>query len=533
MTSMSATITRSTQHARPGLRDHVDRSAKRGLILSTLGGLLLAVGCFVSGVVLLGAVDAIADLQAGQRGVGLFFIVLLTFAAGYWFACRPWQKAGRTLTTAEHIEAAAGVGGQPLVCSLSMMEGSNDALSNALVERAEQHAAELVGSVSPRCTYPLSMLQKQGRWLWLALVGVIVFAVLFPAQAPGQLARVFLPWSDTPAFSLTQLEPIWTPTKPVAGDDVRVEVLPSGVMPDAVDFVRVNVQGDEVERFAMVPEGRNVFTHVLGRVDQAILFKLEVNGRATRMYTIDLAPGDPGSSDQQKQSDIDRSDQDPGGTTHYDPEAVAARDASVAADWADLRDQIDDLLAGLAQAEAHAQSIDPSDTHGITTLAEQIAALSAQAADLSASLRALQGELPPDAAASLAALQDALSSMQASQLPVTPGSPSQANDRESESADWLGEAGEAAGADQRRIARGLGASRVPSENGIASGDPGDGSPIFKDPQARGGYDERVGSGDDGPLPDAVMQQVPPRYRPLVTAYFNRLAQPNPEPDETP
>ncbi len=509
MTSLPVSTSRQTGEAGRALRRGVGRSATRGVVLAMLGGLMLTAAGFAFLLLLLVAVDAFAPLPAAVRWAGLVLLVLLTLGAAGVLVVLPLLNQKRLMGAAEHIEVAAGASDQPVVRGLTLRDGGADAFTEALCERAKQRAADLSESVQPRQAYPASALRRQGRWLWLSCIGWLVLAIVFPSQLLGVFTRTLTPWVSAPPFSLTQLEPQWSPKPPVAGEDVSVTAVPEGVAPGGVDLLRLAEDGAVVERLAMTADGQGGFRHTLRHIDRAVTFKLEANGRATKAYTIEPTLKPPAADTNAPDANTDSGN--PGGTTQFDADAVTVRDSGAQA----LRDRVDKLLAALADVEARAGSIDPADMQAARDLAGDISALSAEAAELAGELERLQSRLPDEAAASLSALQAALAQLQSAQLqPATGSGP----------ADWLSQAAQAARNDQAQIGQGVGASVLPAASGTSSGGPDGTTPDFNDPQAAGGYDEQGVSGGDGPLPPAVMQQVPPSYRKLITAYFNKLAE---------
>ncbi|MFN3167841.1 MAG: hypothetical protein ACE37H_12335 [Phycisphaeraceae bacterium] len=525
MTSLPASTTRhDADPAGLRLRGVVKRSVFRGTLLAWMGAAVLALACLLGGVLLIGVVDAIFVLTPMQRAAALLGVAAAVLVGAVALIGRRRSDLRRDLSAAEHIEHAAHATDQPIVRGLSMHAGGDDALTASLRMRTEGRAAQLAESVGPGRAYPLTTLGRQGRWLWLACVGWLVAGIVFPTQLLGVAQRALLPWVDTPVFSLTQLDPSWEPAPPRQGEDVTVRVEPTGVRADAVDLLRLDENGDVVERIAMTPDGQGGFSHTLRRVHEPITFRLEAHGRATRPHTITPELEDAAEAqaraDADEPIDADRGEQQAGGSTRYDPEAVKAREA--AGKWAGVREDIEKLLAELAELEALAQATDPNDAEVMQALAGRFTKLKAKLAELGEQLDGLQADLPADAAASLAALSQALDNAQSAQLPPMPGSAS------SETSDpgtptpsqWLSQAEQASRSDQQTIGQGLGESDVPTDNGTTSGSAGDDAPSFRDPAAVGGHNEQGVTGDDGPLPDAVMQQVPPSYRALINAYFS-------------
>lgn len=503
------------------LRASVRRSVGRGTLLALFGASLLALTALLVGVLAVGVADAVFELTSTQRLVGLLIIVGSTLALFAGLVVRRLLAKRREFSAASHIERVAGATDQPVVRGLSLHQAGDDALTRSLSQRAQQRAAQLANDIGPGRAYPFATLARQGRWLWLACVGWLVVGLVFPTQMLGVVQRALMPWVDTPAFSLTQLEPSWEPAPPKQGEDVTVSVEPDGVQADAVDLLRLDENGDVAERIAMTPDGRGGFRHTLRQVNKPITFKLEAHGRATRPHTITPEPNaerdDPRPGETDEPVDGTGSEEQPGGTTRYDPEAVKARDA--AGEWAGVREGIEQILEELAQLEALARATDPDDAEAMQQLAERLAGLQARLVELGEQLDGIQADLPADAAASLAAVRSALENAQSGQLPPMPGGSSSETPGTPTPSQWLSQAEQASRSDQQAIGQGLGESDVPTDSGTTSGSADDDAPSFRDPAAVGGHNEQGVSGDDGPLPDAVMQQVPPSYRALINAYF--------------
>lgn len=529
MTSLTATTSRPTDSSADRLRRQVSRTAGRALLLTSVAGLISALTCLAIGVLLIMVADACFDLPMAARGSMLLCAVLAGLVVAWLGVIGPCRRGRNTRSAAAQIDHAAAASDQPVLRGLLLTAHDDDPFTAALRERALRRAADVVASTTPRSVFPISVLGRQGRWLWLACVGFVAFATLFPAQTPGLFARVLTPWTQTPPFSLTLLDPTWTPQPPCAGDNVAVTVSPQGVPTGAVDFIRLDSAGNEAERFAMTPDAQGGFCHTLYHVTGPITFVLETRDRATRQYTIDPIPREPDTTT--RPLDTNDPDQPDGGATQGTPDPKPTINPTAQAAWSDLKTKVDGLLNELSAAEQRANATDPADPAALQALAEQLEELSARAAELADQLSTLQADLPADAAASLAMLNDALSGMQSARLPKPPTTDSTQPDNTDTPQDWLDRAEQAVNSDQRRIASGLGESDLDSGSATGSADPN--APTFIDPTTSGGYDEQGTIGDAGPLPPAVMRQVPPSYRGLVSAYFRRLAEQNPSPDDTP
>jgi hypothetical protein len=530
MSTLQTTTSRRDHDGREQLRDGMRRTVQRGRALASLRVVLLCLAVLLGGLFLLAVKDALFELPVGARLTLLVTLLLGTLGVCIVLALRPWLNAQFNRAAGEQVDHAADAPQQPVTVGLSLNDDSldDDSLALMLLHRAETRAAEVAHSVKPKQAYPLRRLLRPGTWLALALAFWLLLVLIFPSQAYALFARVAMPWSDTPPFSLTQLEPTWEPAPPVAGDDVVLSVEPSGLMPETVDWVRLDEQGNEAERFTMSSDGQGGFSHLLSSVDAAIDFRLEARGRHTRTYTITPTPR-PQTAENTNDAPDDSPTNSADGSTNFDPEKIAKRDLDAHRDWPGIKADLKQLLEQLNQAQATAKGIDPADAEALKALAKTLAELTKQAEQIAGELKAVQGDLPANAAALLDDLAAALTNMQSAALPAPPGAgdPGTASGQPTP-ADWLDQVGDATEADQQRIGQGVGPSDLPTESGTASGNPGDG-PDFRDPDATGTYDATNVSGDDGPLPEAVMQQVPPSYRTFVSTYFERLAEDSPKP----
>lgn len=524
MSVMQTTTTRRDSLARQQLHKDVRSAAQRGRLLASFSVVLLCAAAFVGGLFVVAIKDALFNLPEAMR-LALFAVLLLgVLAFCVVLGLRPWFRERYNRAAGEQIDYIADRTQQPVTVGLSLNEPmDDDTLALKLIERAEARAADVAKTVKPKQAYPLRRLRAPGSWLGLALGLWLLLVLILPSQAFAMFARVLMPWSGTPPFSLTQLDPTWTPEPPGAGDDVLVEVAPTGLMPDLVDWVLLDGEGEELERFAMVSDGQGGFSHLVKRVESPIDFRLEANGRYTRRYTITPTPR-PLVEEEQGEASAGNAVETSEGTTTFDPDKVARRDLDAHEDWPALKQQLRQFIDELADVQALAEKTDPLDAEAMRALAEKIKDLIARGDALAGELAEVQGELPADAAALLDELAAALSNMQSAALPAMPasGEPSPGSG-EPTPAQWLQQAIEAAKQDQEQIGLGIGPSELPTESGIGSGNQGQ-SPDLVDPNTSGTYRETNTSGDEGPLPDAAMQQVPPSYRDFVAAYFDRLAE---------
>jgi len=538
MTTDSATNNRAEPWA--VLSGAVERSARRGRSLAIARRVMLVLAAAVAALFGVAGLDALVPLSATTRLVLLLIIVLGGAALGGGLAWCRLRCQRDALGSAERIDRLNHAADQPVVCGWSLLPASAaDKLSSALRGRAEQRAADAAASALPQRVYPLSELRLAAALLLLAFVTWGVFALVFPAQLPGTLSRVAMPWAGAPPFSLTRLDPRWTPRPPAAGEDVAVSVKPEGAPAEAVELLRLDEQGRVAETFEMSADAQGAFHATLRQVDQPITFKLQTRGRPTRAYTIEpIAPSTAATKPDDAPAEQTPDPQALDGTTQFDPEAVARLTRDAHPDWPGLRDRLAQFIEGLSEAEALAASIDPADPDDVAALGKRVNDLSAQADQLAADLQQVGDELPPDAAATLLGLVESLSQMQISQLAPAPGSAPGSDpeggsasdgaadgsaDAQAAASDWLSRTADAAGRDRAAVAKGLGPSDTPTDSGTTASGPDGDKPAFTDPAATGVYDQQGESADAGPLPPAVMQRVPRRYREHIKAYFNRLA----------
>ena len=518
------------------LRQDVERAAQRGRCLRALSVSMLIASTLAAGLLVFAGLDALVPIPVAMRLALLLALITVTLGVGAWLLVRTLLDRSFTFGTAELIDQVSGRADQPVVRGLSLMPAPDeDDLFDALRQRAEQRAADLTAVTPPPRVYPLGNLRKPAALLCVTVLAWIVLAIIFPAQFGGMLARVLLPWSGAPPFSLTQMDPTWTPDNPAQGDAVTVTVQPEGKPAESVDFVRLDEQGNEAERFAMQLDTNGGFHHTLAGVTEPIHFHLETHGRPTRDYTIrpQPKPVPPAPLDAQEQNEgtaNNAGSSEPGGTTRFDPQAAAELVRDAHEDWPALRERIEALMKQLSEAQARAQAIDPSDFDAMKTLEGDLEKMTGLADDLAKDIRAMQADLPPDAAATLSRLLATLEQMQSAALAASPRPGSASSENVGDPAtnptpqQWLKQAGESAGTDSKSLANGLGHSSIPTESGTASGQPDGTAPDFFDPAASGTSDERGTTADTGALPPAVMQQVPPRYRDHIRAYFKELAE---------
>lgn len=507
------------------------RLIERARVLVTLFAVLLA------GLLLLVLADAVFVLPAWFRALVLLMLLAAVVTGGCYqlgLRCRD-ESFRRELVSGERMDRLTDAIDQPVVRGLTLMAGGvDDELAIALRERAQLQAASRAEAIPSKRVYPAGDLWRPVVAALLVAATWSIGAAVFPSQLFNMVQRVWLPWTSAPPFSLTQLDPSWTPDPPAVGDDVRVEVTPTGRRPDAITVVLLDSSDEAIDRIKMRRLEEYQYAVTLRRIDGPVRFVLEVSDRPTRVYEITPRAEKVDPERQVDPRDLQTAPQPDtaGGSTQFDEDLLATRLRDAHEDWPEIRDAVTALAQALGDAQTQAQAIAPGDLQAAQTLRDKISQLSQQASDLADQLKALQAELPPDAAATLDALIDALSQMQiasAAATPLTeapdPASGQQPPPGAQSPTAFAQNAADAARRDLSAISQGLGESETPSASGSLGGtEPGVAAPVI-DPTAVGSYDEQGRSTDTGPLPDAIMQQVPPSYRDYVRAYFEQLNQP--------
>lgn len=523
MSLIDTATTRRTDDAQQRLREGIRPTARRGRVLASLRVALLCLSGLIAGLFIIAIKDVLFVLPGSARLALLLLLVLGAIGLFAVLAIRLWRNPQFNRAAGQQIDVAANARQQPVTIGLSLSDPiDDDTLACMLLQRAEQRAMDVARSIKPAQAYPTQLLKGPMTWLAMAAGLWLLLALILPSQVGAMFSRVAMPWGDAPPFSLTQLQPQWTPKEPMAGDDVTLTVEPTGRMPEAVDWIVLDEAGDEAERFPMQSDGQGGFTHQLKRVDEPIDFRLEAFGRHTRTYTITPTPRPPATEDATEEQPNEEAT-DPEGTAQFDAAKAAQRDLEAHRDWPGIKANLEKLLSDLAKAQAEAERLDPADAEALQALADKLALLNQQAEAIAEQVATMQGDLPSDAAALLDSLSDALGSMQTAALPAPTSAEGPSSTGQPTPAQWLEQAAEAAKLDQQQIGQGIGPSELPSNSGTASGQPGE-TTDPRDPDAKGTYSEINISGDNGPLPEAVMRQIPPSYREHVSKYFERLAE---------
>lgn len=478
----------------------------------------------------------------GRRVLGLLWGAALLLGLGW--ALWPRRRGeGAAMGCASRIEDALGLPDQPLLTAMTLPDAADgdDPLTAALRSRAAARADAAVSEAEPGRVAPLWLLLGPLGWVWLAWVPWIVVAVVFPTLPGIGVARFVQPGADVPPFSLTTFKVGWSPEPVVFGGDVRVVATPGGLWPEETTLVLLDDKHRPIERRAMTRVDE-AYTLTLYALREPVTFHIEAHGRRTRRYTLTPTPPEPAEAAAPgDRTDPDPTAEDEGG--HLQPADPATDDevnnggtAETDPAVSGLMDQLGNLAADLADLAAQAEQAAQDGGTLPEGLAERIEALLDDAGGLADAMEAAggaaDGEMPAELAEALGDLAAALRGLAIEGLPSAPAQ--EGGTAEPGSAQrWAEQAAQAARNDAARLAQGQGEAEAAIRSGLAQRNGGDAPGPFRDPAASGGYDELLGSGEDGVLPDALMQQVPPRYRDQTAAYFRRLAEDRDTTEESP
>lgn len=403
---------------------------------------------------------------------------------------------------------------------------ADDPLSVLLTGRAIEQSCAAAEAKTPREILPARLLGRPMSRLWLAAVGLLVMALLFPGIVPSGVHRLIQPTAPLPAYNLTRLEVSWSPAAPAYGADISLIVNTQGLKPAGVDILLLDRKGGIADQFALMPRDDDRFAGVLRNVREPIRFVLVVNGRRSAVYTItpqaEEDPEAPPSEEQPPEADI------PDGQTVRGPESQPSPESEAFTDnLAGLLEQLASLVEQIEQAQA-------GDAQELAAVRDAIKEL-LESADLGAA----QAEALTEAGVSealadaLSELEQKLSAMGLGGVPAPPGGASPSDPADPQAAQsWLDQAAQAAREDEQALAEGLGALESASESGTSNlgGGPSDLSP--RDPSATGRFEGDLNRIDSGNLPQAMLRQVPARYRDHIAAYFRQLAQDPASPSPT-
>lgn len=144
----------------------------------------------------------------------------------------------------------------------------NNAIINALFlsKEAEQHGEGLTGVLARRSVkrgqdalheadqqkiIDRQCLRREAGWLWAALVAWLIVGMIQPRVFSSVLPRIVNPLGSNAPFSMTEIDVTVNPEEVFTGDDANVTATINGRVPDQVDIVILDEQGNEIDRVPM------------------------------------------------------------------------------------------------------------------------------------------------------------------------------------------------------------------------------------------------------------------------------------------
>lgn len=504
----------------PQLEARTDRVRRRWHRFGLARHILLGTGLMLFALWLLVVADAAWPLAPIVRGsLGVLWLVVVVVGVLF-FLMIPMRRRSRRLHAASLLDHQLRFAAEPVATALSL-EGQHDPLAEVLRRRAIDSAEHAAGSVPTAAVVPLSRLRWQVGALACVSALWVGTAVVFPTLPIQGLMRFMLPSADVPPFALTRFDVSWTPESPGVGDAVTVEALAHGRTPDRVECVLLDADLQPMDRRVMRTLEPSRFEFDLRDLREPVTFHLEADGRRTRRYTIAPNPPEPVPAEDEP---VQAAGQDDPGGASGELRGGSGEDEQGRA-LSGLMGRLAGLVNDLMALAERAQAAAAADVGVDAALAGELQALQDEAAALAEALKAMGG-LSPALADQLDAMSEALAGLEIAGLPAQPSGGAAQSDTDGQSArrTWAQALENAARSDAASLATGLGESLSNIESGLANRGGGEENPAARDPQAGGSYDETLSDGERGVLPEALMRQVPPRYRDQTDAYFRRLAE---------
>lgn len=450
------------------------------------------------------------------------------------------------LGDARRLETHHDLPHNPLVNGLflsPLVKRHDDALVATLAERTHDRAEDTVQRVDRQVVLDRRALRRE--FVFAGIVAVIWFATLI--AAPGLLgtgiARMVMPFEDTPPFSFTEIELTAEPLEPFIGDDVTLTAIVTGEPAPRVELVFLDDQLQPMQRVPMslVTDG---YLRRLRLVTEPIIVQAEGNGARSKRLHITPKPRPPEEADAEKKADPSKPDE-------RQPRMMAPQQPK---DTFDLAKEFPELYAKIQELQQQAQQIgemmeqlqqhnpkSPAYQQKLDDIEAALEAFRQCAAEGAAMARdaAQRAETTDKQREMLEALAKSLESLGMCKLGscpnpgIAPGSSGKGAGggglMGSPLQNWLNGLQNAQLNDFSFI------SQMLRDMGFAASPFGDAGPRDAhatslsgdpDPVVGGEYAEMYDlSQGDGVLPDrAVMQRVPPAYRPLVRRYYERLAE---------
>lgn len=504
----------------PQLEARTDRVRRRWHRFGLARYLLLGTGLVLFVLWLLVVADAAWPLAPIVRGSLSVLWLVAVVVGGLLFLMIPMRRRRRRLHAASLLDHQLRLGAEPVATALSL-EGQPDPLAEVLRRRAADSAEHVTASVRPAAVVPLSRLRWQVGAVGCVSALWVGTAIVFPTLPVQGVMRFLLPAADVPPFALTRFEVSWTPESPVVGEAVTVAALAHGRTPDTVEAVLLDTDLEPIDRRVMRTLEPARFEFDLRDLREPVIFCIEADGRRTRRYTIAPNPPEPVPAEDEPGQAAEQDDPGDASGALRPGSGEDEQGRALSGLMGRLAGLVSDLMALAERAQAAAAG----DVGVDAALAGELQALQDEAAELAEALEAMGG-MSPALADQLDAMSEALAGMEIAGLPAQPSDGAVQSDAEGQSArrTWAQALENAARSDAASLATGLGESLSDIESGLANRGGGEENPAIRDPQAGGSYDETLRDGERGVLPEALMRQVPPRYRDQTDAYFRRLAE---------
>ncbi|MEE9212295.1 MAG: hypothetical protein V3U29_06545 [Phycisphaeraceae bacterium] len=466
------------------------------------------------------------------------------------------------LQDARTLEHHHGLRTNPLINALwlaALAEQKDPSLAGQLAKRSVQQGHGAMDRVDADVLIDRESARRETGWLWMVAVVWVVACLIQPRLITGGLLRFVNPFGDHPPISLTEFDVRIDPEQAIQGDDVTVWAALSGKVPPTADLVEVNNQGKALRRWPMRGVEAGQFERRLLSVREPITFQIEANGARSKRFSINPSPRPPPplpeAQDNRLDEQDDREPQAAGDDTSVDPQMSGRLDdpdlvrlvealEALADEAQQIRKQSTALVEQARQAEADGwdrqkwqQFVDP-----LQQLDQRVQAFRQEAQALAAQCRALADQKDAqgkhEVAKALRALADLLEHLSLCEGGACPnpgegfkpgtglgsgfGFGHGGVSDDGTLGGWLLRINADALVDTGALDAVLGRLLRALLAG-SGGTQGDAQPGPDQPRATTAYHEWTGESDvQTDQPDAIMQQVPPRYRDLVSRYFDRL-----------
>ncbi len=510
------------------LRELIARFRRRRRGLERLARLGRGVWQWAAALLALLLIDALLPWPPELRLAGLIGLGLLAAGLLYRLHLRNQPRELAQLEEARRLEEGLDLKRNELVNALCLEDVARQpelALSPELARRAIGRGHKLIARVEPaEVVRARHILRLWGPLLAVGLAWLVV-GLFQPDLISGGLARFFDPWGDHPPFSLTKLALRVLPARPEMGQDAVVEVHAGGLVPAQATLVTYDQAGRPQWRWPMAREGQSTFTRRLQALRQPVTLRIESGGTWTRKVTVvpvppPLTQETPPSAPASQEAAVTQ------------PAQNAAAVASDQALMAQLAEAARQMAAQARLIQGRMEGLDPQAPPPawlkplLKNLDAQLAAFNAQCDAVARHLGAQQ-DLSPELRQALSQCQAALDKLACRRLGTRPeqgtGLAAGSGAMATGTTGWLGHLVLAAEQDARTLqGRADELARLRQQSPVAA--QGGTRPANLPPsvRAQGTTVESVGAGRQTPQVEALMMKVPPQYRDLVGAYFDRL-----------